>query len=325
MALLHIQSGDPERVRRGRILAIILLGILVLDTLLILYHAATGQISQRIAATLSVLGVAGAAYLATRSGRVNSTSLALVGFMMIAPFLLFRPNDLYETYIVMTVPVLTASFTLVAWSGLAVTGLLIVGTFSTQMSPMPVVSMLTLSIVAIITYLFADSLEKANRQSRLQAAELAKANENLAHTTDEQNMLLAEQENILRDQEHLLAAIQELSATVLQVADQVLLCPLVGTLTRQRMQEIRSSVLAAISERRATRLIIDVTGQQDVSSEVVEGMLRLVKAARLLGCEVVLTGISASFAPTLVRQQRGLGQVRTVSSLQQGLELALTN
>ncbi|HEY1016627.1 MAG TPA: STAS domain-containing protein [Herpetosiphonaceae bacterium] len=325
MSLLHIHSDDQERARRGRILAIILVGMATMDILLILYHAASGQLSERIAGTLSVLAVVGAAFAANRRGWVNSTSATLIAFMMLVPFILFRPIDLYETYIVMTVPVLTASFTLDSRSGLVVTALLIVGTLSTRMDPMPIVSMLTLSVVAIITYLFADSLEKANRQSRRQAVELAKANDALANTTEEQNALLEEQEHILRDQEHLLAAIQELSATVLQVADQVLLCPLVGTLTKIRMQEIRSSVLAAISEQRATRLIIDVTGQQNVSGDVVEGLLRLVKAARLLGCEVVLTGISASFAPTLVRQQRGLGELRTVSSLQQGLELALAD
>ena len=77
MSLLHIHSDDHERARRGRILAIVLIGMAVMDILLILYHAASGQLSQRIAGTLSVLAVLGAAFAANRRGWVNSTSAAL--------------------------------------------------------------------------------------------------------------------------------------------------------------------------------------------------------------------------------------------------------
>lgn len=146
----------------------------------------------------------------------------------------------------------------------------------------------TLAIVAIITYLFAESLERANRQGRIQAKNLAEANDTLAQTTEDQQALLQEQEHMLKDHERLFAEIHDLSATVLQVANHVLLCPLVGTLTKKRLDEITRSVLATISERRATQLIIDVTGQNEATADVVAQLAKLVQAARLLGCAVYL-------------------------------------
>lgn len=68
-------------------------------------------------------------YIANRFGLVTSVSLALLALTMIAPFAFFTPAEPYSTYIVMTVPVLIASFRLVSWSGLVAAGLLFVGTF----------------------------------------------------------------------------------------------------------------------------------------------------------------------------------------------------
>lgn len=46
MFLLHVRSDDPEEVRRGRILAVILLGFIILTFLLTIFNVATGGKTQ---------------------------------------------------------------------------------------------------------------------------------------------------------------------------------------------------------------------------------------------------------------------------------------
>jgi rsbT co-antagonist protein RsbR len=81
-------------------------------------------------------------------------------------------------------------------------------------------------------------------------------------------------------------------------------------------------LLQAIRARRAKVVVIDVTGVAAVDSRVANHIVQAVEASRLLGANAILTGLSTEVAQTVVRLGVDLGKVRTMGSLQDGLEEA---
>jgi rsbT co-antagonist protein RsbR len=69
-------------------------------------------------------------------------------------------------------------------------------------------------------------------------------------------------------------------------------------------------------------LIIDITGVPVVDTQVAQGLLQVVDAARLLGAEVVLVGIRPEVAQALVGLGVDMHAVRTFSDLQSVLNTA---
>lgn len=119
------------------------------------------------------------------------------------------------------------------------------------------------------------------------------------------------------------AAIRELSTPVIRVHDRVLLLPLVGAVDSHRAQQIMESVLSHVVEAQARCIIIDIAGVPVVDTRVADHLLKTAAAVRLLGAEVVLTGITAQVARTMVQLGLDVSSMHTVSRLSDGIELAL--
>ena len=127
--------------------------------------------------------------------------------------------------------------------------------------------------------------------------------------------LKAKEEIISRHQE----AIRELSTPVLQVREELLLLPVVGVIDSTRARQMTDHLLHAIRAKRAKVIVIDITGVAAVDSMVANHLVQAVEAARLLGAQAILTGLSAEVAQTIVRIGVDLGKVRTTGSLQDGI------
>lgn len=127
-------------------------------------------------------------------------------------------------------------------------------------------------------------------------------------------------EAMLREQSQ---AILELSTPVVQVWEGILALPLVGAVDTARTQQIMEELLTRIVERAASVVIIDITGVPIVDTAVARHLLQTVAAARLLGAESVIVGISARIAQTLVHLGVDLSEVITRATLAKGLEYAL--
>ena len=117
-------------------------------------------------------------------------------------------------------------------------------------------------------------------------------------------------------------AILELSTPVIQVWDEILVLPLIGTVDTARSQQIMDDVLHAVVKQRATVVIIDITGVAVIDTRVANHLINAVEATRLLGAVAILTGVSPDNAQTLVRLGVDLRRVATRSSLQKGLKHA---
>lgn len=119
------------------------------------------------------------------------------------------------------------------------------------------------------------------------------------------------------------AAIRELSTPVIRVYERVLLLPLVGAVDSHRAHQIMESVLVHVVDAQARCIIIDIAGVPVVDTRVADHLLKTAAAVRLLGAEVVLTGITAQVARTMVQLGLDVSSMHTVSRLSDGIELAL--
>jgi len=116
--------------------------------------------------------------------------------------------------------------------------------------------------------------------------------------------------------------ISELQTPVIQVWEGILALPIVGGLDTQRTQETTESLLQKIVETGSEIVILDITGVPVVDTAVAKHLLEMVSASRLLGCEVLIVGLSARIAMTLVHLGLDLAGVTTRTTLAKGLELA---
>ncbi|AUX21930.1 sugar ABC transporter [Sorangium cellulosum] len=137
-----------------------------------------------------------------------------------------------------------------------------------------------------------------------------------------QRTLELEQAN--RQQESLLSTIHELSTPVVPIARNILVMPIVGAMDTQRSGRFIESLLQEITERRASVVLIDVTGMAAVDAAAASHLLAAARAARLLGAEVVLAGITPAAARLLVEQGMDLGGLVTHSTLELGFVHALS-
>lgn len=124
-------------------------------------------------------------------------------------------------------------------------------------------------------------------------------------------------------QERLREAIQELSNPIIPVYNSVLVVQLVGRVDSSRAQTLTEALLEAIAREQAEMVLLDITGVAVVDTNVANHLMQTARAARMLGSQVVLVGISAEVAQTLVQLGLDLGQLVTLSNLQSGLEYAL--
>ena len=131
--------------------------------------------------------------------------------------------------------------------------------------------------------------------------------------------LVHQRERVIRLQSE---AIRELSTPVLQVRERMLLLPIVGVVDSHRAQLIMENLLAEIRSKRARAVVMDVTGVATVDSKVANHLLQTVAAARLMGAHVIVSGLSAEVAQSLVALGIDLQQIHAVGDLQGGLEEA---
>ncbi|WP_437668834.1 substrate-binding domain-containing protein [Sorangium sp. So ce131] len=127
-----------------------------------------------------------------------------------------------------------------------------------------------------------------------------------------------------QQQESLLSTIVELSSPVVPIAHNILVMPIVGTMDTRRSGRFIESMLHEIAERHARVVLIDVTGMAAVDSVAAHHLVTAARAARLLGAEVVLVGITPAAARTIVDQGIDLEGVVTRSTLELGFTYALS-
>jgi anti-anti-sigma regulatory factor len=80
----------------------------------------------------------------------------------------------------------------------------------------------------------------------------------------------------------------------------VLMLPIVGVVDTKRAQDIMERALIRIQEYEAKIVILDILGVPIVDSAVANHLIKISGAAKIMGCNCIITGISPSIAQALV-------------------------
>jgi rsbT co-antagonist protein RsbR len=121
---------------------------------------------------------------------------------------------------------------------------------------------------------------------------------------------------------HQRLTISELQTPVIEVWQGILALPIVGSVDTARAQEMTEALLERIVATGADIVLLDITGVPVVDTAVARHLLETVAAARLLGADVFIVGLSSRTAMTVVQLGLDLAHVTTRTTLAKGLELA---
>jgi len=106
------------------------------------------------------------------------------------------------------------------------------------------------------------------------------------------------------------------------VRERLLILPIIGVIDSQRARQLMEQLLGGIRAHRAKVVVVDVTGVPAIDSAVANHLVQTVEASRLMGAEVIITGLSAEIAQTLVTIGVDLSKMDAVGDLQGGIEEA---
>ncbi|NJN67772.1 MAG: PAS domain S-box protein [Chloroflexaceae bacterium] len=119
--------------------------------------------------------------------------------------------------------------------------------------------------------------------------------------------------------------LRELSTPLIPIADDVVIMPLIGAIDSRRAQQMLETLLEGVAHYQAALVILDITGVRVVDTQVAQTFIQAAQAVRLLGAQVMLTGIQPQIAQTLVHLGIDLRDIITRGSLQAGIATALNS
>jgi len=131
--------------------------------------------------------------------------------------------------------------------------------------------------------------------------------------------LRAEHEEVIQAQA---ASLQELSTPLLTINTGIVVMPLIGAIDSARAKQVMEVLLSGVAEQHATAAILDITGVTVVDTQVADVLMRAAQATKLLGAQVIITGIRPEIAQTLIGLGVNLTGITTRSTLQSGVMYA---
>ena len=83
--------------------------------------------------------------------------------------------------------------------------------------------------------------------------------------------------------------------------------------------EIAEKLLQRVVQTRARWSLLDLTGVDEVDETTADHLVKLARAVVLVGGRCVVTGVSPAAAETFAALDNGLGDVRCLANLKEGL------
>lgn len=182
---------------------------------------------------------------------------------------------------------------------------------------------ITILVATGLTWLIIKTLQHTLATARHQTAAALEAQHDLAEqqaATSAKNEELSTANDQMRA---LLDLVRDLETPVIPLLDGVLVLPLVGHIDTRRATQLTDTVLTAVHHQRARVVIIDITGVSVVDTAIAKRLGQLAQSIQLLGAQVLVTGIRAEVAQTIVAQQIDFANIRTAGRLQDGIATVL--
>lgn len=125
---------------------------------------------------------------------------------------------------------------------------------------------------------------------------------------------------VLRQQNE---ALMEMSTPISELWAGILLLPLVGYIDSKRASTLMTAVLTQIAERSAKAFILDISGIAAMDTAVSNYLIKITKAAQLMGCKCFISGISGAVAQTIVELGVEINEISTTGTMLDALRKAL--
>jgi methyl-accepting chemotaxis protein len=114
-------------------------------------------------------------------------------------------------------------------------------------------------------------------------------------------------------------ALLEMSTPVTKIWEGVLFAGIVGIVDSKRAVDIMNKALSSIEDTRANTLLLDIGGVAVVDTAVANHLIKIAKAAVLMGCRTIISGISPAIAQTIAELGIDLGSIQTTSTIESAL------
>ena len=191
--------------------------------------------------------------------------------------------------------------------------------------------MLVLIIGSIVVAMaFSRTITRPLQMLAQKAGDLAKGELDTAIETEGQGEIAdlarrfdAMRQSIKASIERQAAMIDALATPLIPLQDDVVVMPLVGEFDERRINQLNEALVDGIHASRARVAIIDITGVAVFNQTFAAGLRRAVAAVRLLGAQVVVTGMQPDMAGGLADVDESLHGVETRRSLQDGIDFAV--
>ena len=167
-----------------------------------------------------------------------------------------------------------------------------------------------------VMIIFRDRTEDMLKQARISESE--------ARVMEQQATIEAlqfAQDKIRRQQD----TIRELSTPIIEVWPGVLTMPLVGHIDERRAGEMTERLLASLVARQARRVIVDLTGVEQLDAATAGHIVHMLRAVPLLGVEPIITGIHANVAQSIIALGLDLHSIRILGNLRSALAEILSS
>jgi rsbT co-antagonist protein RsbR len=160
---------------------------------------------------------------------------------------------------------------------------------------------------------FDDELKDLLRTGKATSTDLAAAMERLEEEVRERT----------RVEEKLQQAIRSMSTPILRIWEGVLALPVIGLVDEARAAQMMERLLEEIMRSRARFAILDLTGVEVIDTGAADSLLKLVRAAGLLGSRCLISGISPLMARTVIGLDVNLAELATFGPLESALRHAI--
>jgi len=130
---------------------------------------------------------------------------------------------------------------------------------------------------------------------------------------------LNEHERIIGEQRR---SILELSTPLLPVRNRLVILPIIGVLDSQRVRKLCEQLLTGIKTHRAKVVVADMTGVAEIDAVAANYLNHTIAAARLIGAEIVLTGMTPEVAEPFILLGTDLSSLTMFEDLQSAMDKA---
>ena len=118
--------------------------------------------------------------------------------------------------------------------------------------------------------------------------------------------------------------VNEMVIPVTTLWQDILCIPVVGIVDSKRAQQIMEAILNKILATESKIIILDILGVSTVDTAVANHILKIARAAKLMGCDCIISGMSPAVAQTLVHLGIDVGDIITTTTLKDALVLSFS-